>query len=110
MKTINRRTVLRFSGIAAATFALPKGIRVFADGSSTAPIAKTQYGSVSGVLEDRINVFRSIPYGADTAPVRFQPPLAPTPWTGVKACDTFTTRAPQLMAQRSPQPPLAAPS
>ena len=109
MKTINRRTVLRFSGIAAATSALPRGFRVFADGSSTAPIAKTQYGSVSGVLEDGINVFRSVPYGADTAPVRFQAPLPPASWTGIRTCDNFTTRAPQLVAQRAPQT-LAAPS
>ena len=109
MKTINRRTVLRFSGIAAVTSALPRGFRVFADGSSTAPIAKTQYGSVSGVLEDGINVFRSVPYGADTAQVRFQAPLPPASWTGIRTCDNFTTRAPQLAAQRAPQP-LAAPS
>ncbi len=47
-------------------------------------MAKTRYGTISGTLEDGINVFRSIPYGADTAPVRFQAPLPPTPWTGVK--------------------------
>ena len=42
----------------------------------------------------------AVPYGADTAPVRFQAPLPPAPWTGVKACDAFTTRAPQLTALR----------
>jgi para-nitrobenzyl esterase len=110
MKTIQRRTILHFSGIAAGLLTFPKCFRALAGGLSSAPIAKTQYGSISGVLEDGMNVFRSIPYGADTAPVRFQEPLPLAPWTGVKICDTFTTRAPQLVAQRGPQSPLSAPS
>jgi para-nitrobenzyl esterase len=113
MKTVvNRRTVIRFSAIAAASFALPENLRALADlpsAPTSGPIAKTAYGSVSGLIEDGINVFRSIPYGADTAPVRFQAPIPPTPWTGVKVCDAFTTRAPQLATQRNSQP-LAAPS
>jgi para-nitrobenzyl esterase len=109
MITIQRRTFLRYAGVAAATLSRPRGLWAFAGGLSVAPVAKTQYGSVSGVVEDGINVFKSIPYGADTAPVRFQAPLPPIPWAGVKVCDAFTTRAPQLAAQRTPQP-LAAPS
>ena len=111
MKTIPRRTVLRYSGFTAAALNLPRAIWALSDApaASGVPVAKTQYGSVSGVLEDGINVFRSIPYGADTAPVRFQAPLPPVPWKGIKVCDVFTTRAPQLVAQRNPQP-LAAPS
>ena len=103
MSSINRRTLLRYSGIAAASFSLPRSLQAFAGAASASadsPIAKTQYGKISGALEDGINVFLSIPYGADTAPVRFQAPLPPTPWTGIKTCDTFTTRAPQLIALR----------
>jgi para-nitrobenzyl esterase len=117
MKTVNRRTVLRYSGVAAATFTLRKGIWALSEGGSAAidaagaaPVAKTAYGSISGTLEDGINVFRGVPYGADAAPVRFQAPLPPSPWTGLKVCDTFTTRAPQLMALRGPQGVNAAPS
>jgi len=103
LSSINRRTLLRYSGIAAASFSLPRSLQAFAGAASASadsPIAKTQYGKISGALEDGINVFLSIPYGADTAPVRFQAPLPPTPWTGIKTCDTFTTRAPQLIALR----------
>ena len=111
MKAVDRRSILRYSGISGAALTLPRGFCLLADApaASAAPVAKTEYGKVSGSVEDGINVFRSIPYGADTAPVRFQAPLAPTPWSGVKVCDAFTTRAPQLMAQRTAQP-LAAPS
>jgi len=113
MRLIQRRTVLRLSTVAAASLALRNRLWALADtpaASSAAPVAETAYGSISGTREDGINVFRSIPYGADTAPVRFQAPLPPKPWTGVKVCDAFTTRAPQLQALRGPQSVNAAPS
>ena len=109
MYAVNRRAVLRSTGAAVATAALGRQILAFSGALSapeaaatSAPVAKTRYGSISGALEDGINVFREIPYGADTAPVRFQAPLPATPWSGVKICDTFTTRAPQLTALRGP--------
>ncbi len=71
--------------------------------SVAAPTAKTRDGAISGTFEDHINIFRGVPYGADTAAVRFEAPLPPTPWTGVKICDAFTSRAPQLTAVRGPQ-------
>jgi len=113
MKFLNRRAVLRYSGIAAASCALRKNLWAIVDtpaGSASAPVARTTYGPISGSLEDGINCFRSIPYGADTAPARFQAPLPPAPWTAVKVCDAFTTRAPQLTALRGSQRMNAAPS
>jgi para-nitrobenzyl esterase len=96
MTTLSRRTLLRSTSLAAASLLLRP--RAFADPT---PVAATRDGKISGVLEDGILVFRSIPYGADTAPVRFQAPRPPTPWSGIKACDAFTTRAPQLIAARA---------
>lgn len=113
MQPINRRSVLRYSGVAAASLALSKCVRAFAGTSSASaetPTAKTEYGAISGTLEDGINVFRSVPYGADTAPVRFQAPLRPAPWNDVLACDSFTTRAPQLTALRGIEGVISAPS
>ncbi|MGO8935282.1 MAG: carboxylesterase/lipase family protein [Terracidiphilus sp.] len=124
MNPIDRRTVLRSACAAATCFGAAvataaAGRRLFAlagqltpqevAGNST-PIAKTRYGLIGGTLEDGIKVFRGVPYGADTAPVRFQAPLPPTPWTGVKACDAFTTRAPQLTVLRGLQAIDSAPS
>jgi para-nitrobenzyl esterase len=108
MHPVDRRTVLRYSGIAAVSLALRRISPLIAQSAST-PVAKTRYGKISGVLEGGINVFRGIPYGADTAPVRFQAPQPPAPWTVVKACNAFTTRAPQLTALRGTEG-LAAPS
>jgi para-nitrobenzyl esterase len=117
MIPVNRRAVLRSAGAAAAAVALRRSLFAFSgslgaagQAPASAPQAKTRYGSISGALEDGINVFRSIPYGADTAPARFQAPLPPTPWSGVKVCDAFTTRAPQLTALRGPQGANTAPS
>jgi para-nitrobenzyl esterase len=61
----------------------------------------TTAGKIGGVVEDGINVFRSVPYGGDTAKTRFQAPVAPVRWAGVKECAAFTTMAPQLMAIRA---------
>lgn len=107
MNLINRRNVLRSAGAALATAAAASRLSALAGqlspgevAANSTPVAKTRYGSVSGTLEGGIRVFRSIPYGADTAPVRFQAPRPPAPWTTIKACDSFTTRAPQLTLLR----------
>jgi para-nitrobenzyl esterase len=120
MKPVNRRDVLRSAGAAAAGLALrrrifsfPGSLAVQTGGYAEARIgaaATTAYGKVSGHVEDGIIVFRGIPYGADTAPVRFQAPLPPTPWTGEKSCDAFATRAPQLTILRGNSAPSLGPA
>lgn len=98
---LNRRTVLQMTGLAAASLAF--GGRVLAE-DSAAPVAATANGRIGGVVEDGINVFRSVPYGLDTAKTRFQAPKPPVKWTGVLPCTAFTTMAPQLTAMRGPRP------
>jgi para-nitrobenzyl esterase len=102
---INRRTVLRSAGVAVATAAAGRNLFAIAGhltpqevAANSTPVAKTRYGLIGGTLEGGILVFRGVPYGANTASTRFQAPLPPTPWPGVKVCDAFTTRAPQLTA------------
>lgn len=113
MKSLNRRSVLRSTGLTAASLALRSGLwtsRSARAAITAAPSAETEFGSISGVLENGICVFRSVPYGGDTFPVRFQAPRPPVPWTGLKACTAFTTRAPQLTPPRSPAQVNFAPS
>src|SRR5579859_7970184 len=94
--------------MAAASLVLRGKAFAWAD---AAPMASTKAGKISGVVEDGINVFRSVPYGGDTAKTRFQAPVAPTAWTGVKECAGFTTMAPQLVAARAGgQRPAASPT
>ena len=59
-------------------------------------IAETRAGKVRGLSVGRSFRFRGIPYGADTASCRFEPPRRPEPWTGVRDATDFGDRAPQM--------------
>ena len=101
MNRFDRRTLLRTSGLAAASLAFCGKAFAWADAT---PVASTTSGKISGLVEDGVNVFKSIPYGADTAKTRFRAPIPPEHWTGVKECTAFTTMAPQLVAARAGGP------
>ena len=98
MKMIDRRSFLRASAITTASLALTRKITW----AQSTPLATTKAGKISGALIDGINVFKGIPYGADTASKRFKAPVPPAPWTNVLECNHFTTMAPQLTAARVP--------
>lgn len=106
--SINRRDFLRSSAYSAATaasFFLRTPV-LFA--SSSSPLAATTAGRIRGSVENGINVFKGIPYGADTAPRRFQAPLPVAPWTGVRDTLEFGPRAPQAGGHRASIPPALA--
>jgi para-nitrobenzyl esterase len=98
MKRFDRRTLLRYSGMAAASLALhSKGI-AWTQTPQPVPLANTMAGGVSGAFIDGVNVFKAIPYGADTAKTRFKAPVPPAPWIDVKDCTKFAAMAPQLIS------------
>ncbi len=80
-----RRTIL------ASTLALTAA-PAFAQGAPTTEIAT---GRIRGYLDNGIITFKGIPYGEDTAPVRFQATVAAKPWAGVRDCLALGPRAPQ---------------
>ncbi len=97
MKRFDRRTMMRYSGMAAAALAMP----AWAVEDAVKPVAATTAGRISGVVENGINVFRGVPYGGDTAKTRFKAPVPPEKWSGVKECVSFTTMAPQIVSERA---------
>jgi para-nitrobenzyl esterase len=65
------------------------------DASDVALIAATTAGKVRGYLDQGIHAFKGIPYGGDTAKRRFQAPVPPDPWEGVRDATAFAAMAPQ---------------
>ena len=69
MTRIDRRTLLRASGLGVAALTLHPRMFAWAEG---APVATTTAGKISGSLEEGINVFKGVPYGGDTAKTRLR--------------------------------------
>ena len=65
---------------------------------TAAPLAKVRSGRLRGQREQGVNVFRGIPYGADTAARRFQPALPEAAWHGVRDALDYGSAAPQTGA------------
>jgi len=63
--------------------------------SARDPVATTRSGRVAGRSERGVHFFRGLPYGADTAPRRFQRALPEAAWTGVRDAARFGASAPQ---------------
>jgi para-nitrobenzyl esterase len=105
---IDRRTLLQgslWTGAAALGASLLPAVSRSAE---PGPIIQTRDGKVRGAVVDGISVFKGIAYGASTSgPNRFQPPLHPQPWTGVRDAIAVGPRAPQVGAtggSARPQP------
>ncbi|MEJ2089731.1 MAG: carboxylesterase family protein, partial [Gammaproteobacteria bacterium] len=97
-----------FTGLSRRSFGLAlaagaaAGITSRASGASE-PVASTEYGSVRGVLEDGIRVFRGIPYGADTGGAnRWLPAKPPASWPGVRDAVAYPPAAMQAVTERIP--------
>lgn len=61
----------------------------------TAAVSTTA-GQVRGKQIGRVANFLGIPYGGDTRLRRFQPPVAPDPWSGVRDCVSLGHQCPQM--------------
>jgi para-nitrobenzyl esterase len=89
----------------AGALVAPRAARAAAE-----PVATTSAGKVRGLVNDGVNVFRGIPYGAATAGVnRFMPPRPPQAWTGVRDAFDYGLSTPQSDPGVKRAPSAAAP-
>jgi para-nitrobenzyl esterase len=69
-------------------------------------MADTSYGRVRGRVVDGVNVFKGVPYAADTGgDARFLPPRPREPWQGVRDALDFGPSAPQHNPDGAPSSP-----
>lgn len=101
MKTkLNRRSFVSGAALGATSIlggafhnALAAGAK---DSSAQGPVANTTSGKIRGQLDNKVNAFRGVPYGAPTGGAnRFMPPQKPGSWTGVKETIEWGPEAPQ---------------
>jgi len=102
---LSRRTFLRTASV--TTLAATSGVSLTLGAANTAAAATerkvrkgstvdTTAGKVRGERGDGVEIFRGVPYGADTSGKnRFMPPKRPEPWSGVRETFEYGHIAPQ---------------
>ena len=92
---MNRRSFLQY-GTAASLFTGTLARSFGAEPKSGATV-DTSAGKIRGLMIDKVNAFKGIPYGASTAGNRrFLPPAKPESWTGIKDTIEWGPEAPQV--------------
>jgi para-nitrobenzyl esterase len=89
----------------ALTSALVLAPRLAAAESGAATVVvQTRHGPVRGRVEDGVNAFRGLRYGAPpVGPLRFRPPRPPETWSKVFEADTFGAAAMQTPGADAPK-------
>jgi para-nitrobenzyl esterase len=66
-------------------------------GAAGAALVHTQQGLVRGVEQGDITVYEGLPFAAPpVGPLRWRPPQAPKPWTGIREANAFKLRCMQV--------------
>ena len=94
---MNRRTFLQYGTAAAGVFSRRVWQHHSARSRNPGAIVDTSAGKIRGLVIDKVNAFKGIPYGASTAgDRRFLPPVKPEAWTGIKDTIEWGPEAPQV--------------
>ena len=103
---LDRRSLLRSSMLMGGALAVQalSADAAFTAAATNSPVATTKARMVRGKLEDGINVFKRIPYGAPpTGSLRFMAPMRPAAWTGVRDAFEFGDQCPQVPPPPTPE-------
>ena len=93
----SRRTFVKQAALLLAAVEARPWLRLEA-AAGVSVTATTSAGTVRGIVNDRINVFKGIPYGDTTAGNnRFLPPKPPAPWKGTRDALAYGPTAPQTV-------------
>ena len=94
---MQRRHFLEYTTLAGASLLFDPPL--FAQGARTpGATVKTTGGQLRGYIDNKVHVFKGVPYGASTAgSARFLPPQKPQPWTGVRDAFEWGGRPPQIL-------------
>ena len=93
---MNRRAFLQY-GTAAAGFFSSGLAKSFGAQPKSGATVDTSAGKIRGLVIDKVNAFKGIPYGASTdGDRRFLPPVKPEGWTGIKDTLEWGPEAPQV--------------
>jgi para-nitrobenzyl esterase len=94
--TSSRRTFLKETSLLLAGMHVAGWVTPAAAADTGSVITPTSAGRVRGTVVEGINIFKGIPYGANTAGRnRFMPPTKPAAWTGVRDALAWGPTAPQ---------------
>ena len=92
---MERRTFISSTAIVGAGLALPRfGFGAVTPGGTV----QTKSGALRGFVDNGVQVFKGIPYGASTAGAnRFMPPRKLQAWSGVRDAFELGGRSPQIL-------------
>jgi len=93
---MNRRSFLALGGVALLARDLTAATRT--------SIVDTTHGKIRGAVDEGVQIFKGVRYGASTAGAgRFLPPTAPAPWRGTREAIAYGPRAPQPVRRMVPE-------
>src|SRR5437868_2871398 len=102
---MDRRTFICSSATCATALFLDwRGLAAQAAKGAPGATVETTAGKIRGLVVDKIQAFKGVPYGASTAGARrFLPPLKVQPWTGVRDTMEIGFRSPLIDSALVPE-------
>ena len=83
---MRQRTSQRFPVLLGLLAVLPLGAATAAE----LPVVRTEQGDVRGLVRDGMVVYHNLPFASPpVGPLRWRPPQAPQPWSGVRDATQF---------------------